>query len=134
MRGNLRDSCDYVFNILVGHSMAGLALQLCWRVSPDVDSLLANVVPPTTEANIAFLQLLMSKKDTAGAIKVWQRLVGLRQPFDSRHLFEYVKFLIADRQVEPARLAWHGFLSTESKLFETCSSSSSSLWGKKTSR
>ena len=87
-------------------NMAGLALQLCWRVSPDVDNLLANVVPPTAEANIAFLQLLMSKKDTAGAIKVWQRLVALRRPFDNRHLFEYVKFLIADHQVEPARLAW----------------------------
>ena len=78
-------------------NMASLALQLCWRVSPDVDDLLTNVVPPTAEANIAFLQLLMSKKDTAGAIKVWQRLVGLRRPFDNRHLFEYVKFLIADR-------------------------------------
>jgi hypothetical protein len=87
-------------------NMAGLALQLCWRASPDVDSLLASVVPATTDANLAFLQLLMNKKDTDGAGKVWQRLVDLRRPFAIRHLFEYIKFLVAEQQVDQARMAW----------------------------
>ena len=87
-------------------NMAGLVLQLCWRASPDVDNLLARVVPNTVEANLAFLQFLMSKKDPDGAAKVWQRIVDMRRPFDRRNLFEYIKFLISDHRVDQARLVW----------------------------
>jgi len=87
-------------------NMAGLVLQLCWRASPNVDTLLARVVPDTTDANLAFLQLLMSKKDPDGAAKVWQRIVDMRCPFDRRNLFEYIKFLISDHRVDQARLVW----------------------------
>ena len=87
-------------------NMALLALRLCWRVSPDVDALLSTVVPPSTEANIAFLQLLMSQKDPQGAAKVWRRLIDLHQPFETRYLFQYLKFLIAEQQVDQARIAW----------------------------
>jgi hypothetical protein len=87
-------------------NMALLALRLCWRVSPDVDTLLSGVVPPSTEPNIAFLQLLMSQKDPQGAAKVWRRLIDLHQPFDTRYLFQYIKFLVVERQVDQARIAW----------------------------
>ena len=87
-------------------NMALLALRLCWRVSPDVDALLSTVVPPSTEPNIAFLQLLMSQKDPQGAAKVWRRLIDLHQPFETRYLFQYLKFLITERQVDQARIAW----------------------------
>jgi len=43
-------------------SLAGLAIQHCWRIDPDVDALLRGVVPPRSEAYIAFLSLLMTPK------------------------------------------------------------------------
>ncbi len=42
--------------------MAGLAIQFCWRINPDVDMLLRDVVPPRSEAYLAFLNLLMTPK------------------------------------------------------------------------
>jgi tetratricopeptide (TPR) repeat protein len=41
-------------------SLADIAIQFCWRIEPDVDALLRDVVPPHNEAYIAFLTLLQN--------------------------------------------------------------------------
>ncbi len=82
------------------------ALYLCWRTTPDVDALLQHVIPPRVEAYLAFLDLLASKKETAGAVKVWSALMQLHQRFESWRAFEYVKYLVLQRQVDEARAAW----------------------------
>src|SRR5271168_2693598 len=43
-------------------SLANLAIQYCWRIKPDVDALLRDVVPPKSAAYFAFLDLLMAKQ------------------------------------------------------------------------
>jgi len=52
-------------------SLAALAIQFCWRINPDVDMLLRDVVPPRSTAYIAFLSLLMTRQETAATAKVW---------------------------------------------------------------
>jgi tetratricopeptide (TPR) repeat protein len=44
-------------------SLAPSAIGLCWRVNPDVDALLHDVVPPTSNAYVAFLALLQRNAD-----------------------------------------------------------------------
>jgi tetratricopeptide (TPR) repeat protein len=44
-------------------SLAASAIGICWRVDPDVDALLSNVVPPTASAYVAFLDLLQKDAD-----------------------------------------------------------------------
>jgi tetratricopeptide (TPR) repeat protein len=39
-------------------SLAPAAIHFCWRIEPDVDALLRDVVPPRSDAYIAFLALL----------------------------------------------------------------------------
>src|SRR5271166_725951 len=64
--------------------LAGPAIQFCWRINPDVDVLLRDVVPPRAEAYLAFLNLLMSKQETAGTAKVWSALMATPQSFEQR--------------------------------------------------
>jgi hypothetical protein len=80
------------------------ALQLCWRVKPDVDALLRDVVPPN--AYVSFLDLLVSKKETGGAAKVWAQLAQLRQPIETRYVFDYMRYLIGQREVDQANSVW----------------------------
>lgn len=82
------------------------ALQLCWRIKPDVDALLGGVVPPLPKVYAAFLNLLISKKETEAAAKVWQRWAQLRQPLDRQHLYPYIAYLVEQHQVNQARLVW----------------------------
>jgi hypothetical protein len=93
--------------------LPGSALELCWRIKPDVDVLLRDVVPPLATVDVAFLDLLASKKETAAAAKVWAHLAQLHQPVEKRYVFNYLGYLIAQQQVDQARLVWQqaGYLS-----------------------
>jgi tetratricopeptide (TPR) repeat protein len=87
-------------------SLAPIALQTCWRVRPDVDALLRDVVPHRTDTLIAFLSLLQGKQETESAIKVWNQLVQVHQKFETRYLFDYLWYLVQARRPEAAAAAW----------------------------
>jgi tetratricopeptide (TPR) repeat protein len=87
-------------------SLANLAIQLCWRVNPDVDSLLRDVVPPRSAAYIAFLDLLMVKQETAATAKVWAALMVSPETFEQRHVYDYFQYLLNHKDVDEARLVW----------------------------
>jgi tetratricopeptide (TPR) repeat protein len=87
-------------------SLAGVAIRYCWRLDPNVDSLLRDVVPHTAEAYIAFLALLESQPDDLGTSKVWNALIDAHQHFELRYLNEYIQFLIKHKEVDEAVAAW----------------------------
>jgi tetratricopeptide (TPR) repeat protein len=91
---------------LVDYAFAPAALQYCWRVRPDVDALLRDVVPSRPDTLIGFLNFLASKHETEGTIKTWDRLVQLHEKFESRYLFEYVGYLIQAHRPDAAMAAW----------------------------
>ena len=82
------------------------ALRACWRVRPDTDALLRDVVPARTDSLIAFLTLLQNKQETEGSIKTWERLGQLHQKFENRHLYDYVRYLIEVHRPDAAMSAW----------------------------
>jgi hypothetical protein len=89
-------------------TMANLAIQFCWRIDPDADILLRNVVPAQPPAYLAFLELLMSKQETAAAAKVWNKLIATptSQTFELRYVYEYLEYLLNHKDVDQARLVW----------------------------
>ena len=87
-------------------TLANPAIQFCWRILPDVDALLRNVVPPRSEAYIAFLNLLTSKQETAGTAKVWAAMMATPQTFELRYVFEYLQYLLNHKDIDQARLVW----------------------------
>lgn len=87
-------------------SLADTAIQFCWRIDPDVDSLLRDVVPHNGDAYAAFLSLLQTKQETAGTFKVWDALIRSRQPFELRRAQEYFQYLILHKEVDEAVLVW----------------------------
>jgi tetratricopeptide (TPR) repeat protein len=87
-------------------SLAGLAMQFCWRINPDVDMLLRDVVPARSTAYIAFLTLLETKQETTAAAKVWAALMATPQTFELRHVKDYFQYLIDHKDVDQARLVW----------------------------
>jgi tetratricopeptide (TPR) repeat protein len=80
------------------------AISTCWKIRPDIDFLLDNVVPSST--NEAFLDFLVSKDESSAAAKVWERMFSSQQPVSHGHLFDYMRHLIAHREVPQAALVW----------------------------
>ncbi len=87
-------------------TLADPAIRYCWRINPDVDALLRDVVPARSEAYIAFLSLLMQKEETAGTAKVWAALMGASQTFEIRYVYVYLEYLLNHKDVDQARLEW----------------------------
>ena len=87
-------------------SLAGSAIQYCWRIDPDVDSLLRDVVPHNADAYLAFMTLLVGKQQTKGTFKVWDALMQTHQPFELHYATEYIQFLIRQKEVDEAVLVW----------------------------
>jgi tetratricopeptide (TPR) repeat protein len=87
-------------------TLAGAAIQHCWRIEPDVDALLRDVVPAQADPYSAFLSLLMIKGETAGTAKVWSALYDSHQYFDMRFALEYFRYLMLQKDVDQAALVW----------------------------
>jgi tetratricopeptide (TPR) repeat protein len=87
------------------------AMQNCWRIKPDVDFLLREVVPPSAEAYLTFLDLLAAKQDVAGTFKVWDALMASHETFELRHVYEYFNFLIRHKEVDEAVHVWQQAVS-----------------------
>lgn len=88
------------------NDLGDASLQAAWRVLPDADKLLNEVVPARVGPLMMLLSLLISKNDTDGAIKTWDRLAQLHEKFDTWRLFEYVRYLIQVHRPDAAMAAW----------------------------
>lgn len=80
------------------------ALQICWKIHPDVDFLLQHVVPAS--AYEAFLSFLVSSNEPDAATKVWERIVSLQQPIERRVLFDYLSYLFTHHDPVQASRVW----------------------------
>ncbi|HUK47579.1 MAG TPA: hypothetical protein VLW06_08310 [Terriglobales bacterium] len=80
------------------------AIEICWRIDPDADFLLQNVLPENVDK--AFLSFLISKNEPDAAAKAWSRIVELQQPVEHAFLFEYLRYLFANHQPEQAARVW----------------------------
>lgn len=87
-------------------SMEGASLEKCWRLKPDVDTLLRDAIPRTSEAYLAFLELLENKQETVGTVKVWNLLVQNHQALQTRYSYDYIRYLIQQKEVDQAVTVW----------------------------
>src|SRR5215471_5743731 len=84
------------FRVVIANdaSLANAALQFAWRIDPDVDSMLRDIVPVRADAYTGFLGLLQSKQETDGAAKVWDALIQTHQPFELPYAHDYIHYLV----------------------------------------
>jgi hypothetical protein len=82
------------------------ALERCWRIKPDVEALLQDVVPRNADVYSSFLDFLILKNEPAAAARVWTQTVQLQHPVEIQHVFDYVRYLIKRREVAQAQQAW----------------------------
>jgi tetratricopeptide (TPR) repeat protein len=96
------------FRVVLEHDpyLPPAALDRCWRIKPDVEALLRDVVPPRADVYSSFLELLVSVDRPAAAGRVWSQMVQLQRPVETRYVFGYVKYLIDRQEIDAAHQAW----------------------------
>jgi tetratricopeptide (TPR) repeat protein len=101
------------------NSLTAAAVQFCWRIEPDVDALLSDVIPPRSEAYLALLDLLttrqqkdalsdpgLSQQELAATEKVWAALIKSNQPFEKRRAWDYFDYLVRQKDIDEAVEVW----------------------------
>jgi tetratricopeptide (TPR) repeat protein len=102
------------FSVVIANevSLVDAALRASWRVRPDTDALLRDVIPAHPDSLLAFANILASKKETDGVIKTLDRLAQLHEKFQHRYLFEYVHYLLEMHRPDAAMTAWEQLAGT----------------------
>lgn len=83
-----------------------LAISRVWVSTRDVDVLLDRVVPPNPHAYFQALDFFQAANDADASLAVWNKLLGLNQPFEFRDTFPLLDELIASGRATDAEKVW----------------------------
>ena len=82
------------------------AFSRCWRVDPNVESILANVVPPNRVAYLDVIRELAAADQLAATLAVWQRLVSLHPRMSPADVISFADFLMQKGYFDDAHRIW----------------------------
>jgi hypothetical protein len=82
------------------------AFSRCWRVDPDVEFILDNVIPPDRAAYLDVIRELAAADQLAATLTVWQRLVSLHPRMSPADVISFVDFLIQKNHFDDAHRIW----------------------------
>src|SRR5713226_5211233 len=82
------------------------AFSRCWRVDPNVESILGNVIPPDRAAYLDVIRELAAADRLAAALAVWQRLVSLHPRMSPADVISFADFLIQKGHFDDAHRIW----------------------------
>ena len=82
------------------------AFSRCWRVAPDINSILDNVLPPDRAGYLGVIRELADEGHFAAALTVWQRLVSIHPVLSLYDAIPFADILIQKRQLGEAHRVW----------------------------
>jgi Tetratricopeptide repeat len=86
------------------------AFSRCWRVEPDINAILENVLPPDRDGYFGVIRELGAAGQLAAALTVWQRLVSIHPALKLNDAIPFTDLLIQKRQISDARRTWQDAL------------------------
>jgi hypothetical protein len=86
------------------------AFSRCWRVAPDINSILNQVLPPERDGYLSVIRELSADGQFAAAFIVWQRLVSIHPALTLSDAIPFSDLLIQKRQLGDAHHVWNDAL------------------------
>jgi tetratricopeptide (TPR) repeat protein len=81
------------------------ALGLSRRIA-DTQTILREIMPAKPQPYYGLLEVLTREKELPDASQVWEQLAGLQQPLEKGPVFDYVRFLLTEHNVDQAVRVW----------------------------
>jgi hypothetical protein len=82
------------------------AFSRCWRIDPNVESVLDNVIPPDRAAYLDVIRELAAADQLAATLTVWQRLVSFHPRMSPADVISFVDFLMQKGHFDDAHRVW----------------------------
>jgi hypothetical protein len=82
------------------------ALDLCWRVTRNVNQMVREALPADPSVYFALLKILTAQSQSAPANELWADLMAQRLAFPIEMAFPYFDYLIQTNQIDQAVRVW----------------------------
>jgi tetratricopeptide (TPR) repeat protein len=82
------------------------AFSRCWRVAPDVNSILDTVLPPDRDGYLAVIRELGAGDQFSAALTVWNRLVAIHPTLRLSDVVPFADLLIQKQHIGDAHRVW----------------------------
>ena len=82
------------------------AFSRCWRIDPNIESVLDNVIPLDRAAYLDIIRELAADNQLAATLTVWQRLVSLHPRMSPADVVFFADFLIQKGHFDDAHGVW----------------------------
>jgi tetratricopeptide (TPR) repeat protein len=92
--------------VSVDPKRAAEAFSRCWRVDPDIQSILDNVLPPSGPVYLDAIGELIADAQPGPALAVWTRLVALHPRLRLTDVLSFTDMLVLARRLDDARRVW----------------------------
>jgi tetratricopeptide (TPR) repeat protein len=89
---------------------SGEAFSRCWRVDPDVGTILDNVIPPDRAAYLEVILELVAAEQLNETLTVWQRLVSMHPRISPADVILLTDFLLQKGHFDDAHRVWQDAL------------------------
>jgi hypothetical protein len=85
-----------------------MAINLAWKVDSDRRQILNKLIPDTLQANLAYLNFLVTRNELDLAEAAWKRCLEIPADFEFKPgaAFPYIDRLLAQNRVDDALLVW----------------------------
>lgn len=93
-------------SVSVDPMRAAEAFSRCWRVDPDIQGILDNVLPPTGPVYLDAIRELIADAQISPAIAVWNRLVSIHPKLQLIDAIPLTDMLLFARRPDDARRVW----------------------------
>src|SRR5256885_1493006 len=90
------------------------AFSRCWRVDPDIDAILDNVLPPNADGYLGVIRELGVDRQFSAGLTVWKRLVALHPRLNLEQATPFTNMLIQNHQIADAHAVWDAAVSLSS--------------------
>lgn len=82
------------------------ALERSWKLMPNAEELVHNMLPPSADVYSQFLELMLQQNELDAAASVWTAIQKLGQPLPQRVVLDYTQYLLVHKNIEQAKLVW----------------------------
>jgi tetratricopeptide (TPR) repeat protein len=106
-QGELNAAFPEIHRAVAGDPRRGAeAFSRCMRVDPDIDRILAQVIPPLRDVYLDIIQGLADEGQTSDALRVWDRLAALHPQLQLRRVYSLVEALRRQQLISDASRVW----------------------------
>jgi tetratricopeptide (TPR) repeat protein len=106
-QGELSAAFSEIHRAVTGDPRRGAeAFWRCMRVDPDIDKILAQVIPPSRDVYLDIIQGLADEGQTADALRVWDRLAAMHPQLQLRRVHSLVEALRHRQLIPEASRVW----------------------------